>query len=144
MKNNLNIPEYRALKKDAENEYIIGSLIKSNTMCFIAVGNGGGLITYRENKISDINIIEIDPTTLSIHFKNMIDSDGKKIFASLDSKNGIGGDILLYDDSKDIREMLVKYQYYSIDLNPIKIIKDSYRFNGCTLDERLKIIGIQK
>ena len=33
----------------------------------------------------------VDPKTLAIHFPNMIDKNGKKIFASL-SENGVGGD----------------------------------------------------
>ncbi|MCT7551948.1 hypothetical protein N5T67_03755 [Aliarcobacter butzleri] len=37
---------------------------------------------------------EIDPTTLSIHFPNMLDSQGSKIFASL-QENGKGGDRIL-------------------------------------------------
>ena len=39
------------------------------------------------------HIYEIDPTTLSIHFPDMLDSQGNKIFASL-QKDGRGGDIL--------------------------------------------------
>ena len=39
------------------------------------------------------HIYEIDPTTLSIHFPDMLDSQGNKIFASL-SEDGKGGDIL--------------------------------------------------
>lgn len=37
--------------------------------------------------------IEIDPITLAIHFPDMLDSQGNKIFASL-SKDGKGGDIM--------------------------------------------------
>lgn len=40
--------------------------------------------------------VEIDPSTLAIHFPDMIDSEGTKIFASL-SKDGKGGDNVTYD-----------------------------------------------
>lgn len=38
---------------------------------------------------------EIDPSTLAIHFPDMIDSEGTKIFVSL-SEDGKGGDIVEY------------------------------------------------
>ena len=39
------------------------------------------------------HIYEIDPTTLSIHFPDILDSQGNKIFASL-QEDGKGGDII--------------------------------------------------
>ena len=42
------------------------------------------------------HITEIDPTTLAIHFPDMLDSQGNKIFASL-SEDGKGGDIIKYE-----------------------------------------------
>ena len=42
------------------------------------------------------HITEIDKTTLAIHFPDMLDSQGNKIFASL-SEDGKGGDIIHTD-----------------------------------------------
>ena len=90
------IPIYRAKKIDSD-EYVEGYYFYENIEVvkhdfkdvyqkadnhFIHFGNG-----YTE---------EIDPSTLAIHFPDMIDSEGTKIFASLSEygKGGKGGDIL--------------------------------------------------
>jgi len=44
------------------------------------------------------NFIQIDPSTLAIHFPNMLDSQGNKIFASL-QEDGKGGDIVVIKDT---------------------------------------------
>lgn len=52
------------------------------------------ILIRKSTSISEISTAElIDPTTLSIHFPDMLDSQGNKIFASL-SEDGKGGDIL--------------------------------------------------
>lgn len=38
---------------------------------------------------------EVDPSTLSIHFPDMLDSEGNKIFASL-QEDGKGGDVITH------------------------------------------------
>lgn len=74
----IQIPIYRAKKIDS-NKYIEGYyLIMGSKHCIY------------ENKLQT-EVVCIDPTTLSIHFPNMIDKNGKKIFASL-SEDGKGGD----------------------------------------------------
>jgi len=77
------IPIYRAkeLKKD---NYVIGSYIENSIDCPCIVD-------------MDAEQYEIDKTTLSISFKDMLDKDNKKIFASLDYIGGVGGDILFYE-----------------------------------------------
>ena len=73
------IPIYRAKKIDSD-EYVIGYLTKSE--CdddFLIRANG------------EYHFIDI--STLSIHFPNMLDVKGDKIFASL-NEDGKGGDIL--------------------------------------------------
>lgn len=74
---NTNIPLYRAKKIDGD-EYVIGFLFKDyyNFKWFIH---------------DSVQTDEIDPSTLSIHFPDMLDSEGGKIFASL-SEDGKGGD----------------------------------------------------
>lgn len=76
-----NIPYYRAVKLGTT-EYVVG--------CLIPVKNKNG---YFIRTIDEWVDVEIDPTTLAIHFPNMLDSQGNKIFASL-SKDGKGGDLL--------------------------------------------------
>lgn len=99
-----------------------------------------------------ISVFYYKKETLSIHFPGMIASDsdrllpnGEKdlrIFASLN--DGKGGDIIRFDNGVDIRDILVMYQYLTVDFIPIKIIKDSYQFKGMSLNDPLTIIGIQQ
>lgn len=82
---NTQIPIYRA-KKINSDEYIIGWLLQD---CFgyYIIPTNNALRCESLNSES----IEIDPTTLAIHFPGMTDSQGNKIFASL-SEDGKGGD----------------------------------------------------
>ena len=120
----MNIPIYRAKKLDSD-EYIIGDLFDSKYIiakselnrdisealkhirediltkdCISAeCKNEHHLLNKMLNKLL-VNerlehIYEIDPTTLSIHFPDMIDSQGNKIFASLDIK---GGSLIEYEE----------------------------------------------
>lgn len=77
---NTNIPIFRA-KKMASDEYVIGFYIFDGVRHLLLVDRG------------NLVQIQIDPTTLAIHFPDMIDSQGNKIFASL-SEDGKGGDIV--------------------------------------------------
>ena len=122
----------RALKLGSKDEYVVGYYIYNNFSkeYWIRVD---GLYDHL-----------IDTSTLAIHFPDMLDLNNKPIFASL-SESGKGGDILLFDDGRDIRELVCMYRCYTLDLVPIKIIKDSYKFNGCTLPNgNVKVIGIQQ
>lgn len=74
------IPIYRAKKIDTD-EWVEGSLI---TYAFEIAQ-----IHNSNTKVCK----SIETNTLAIHFPNMIDKNGKKIFASL-SKDGVGGDIV--------------------------------------------------
>ena len=86
------IPIYRAKRIDSD-ELIEGSYI-AGLYAIIPNDLQGKVI----NGKIDIDLKEItrmrviDPTTLSIHFPDMLDSQGNKIFASL-SNDGKGGDI---------------------------------------------------
>ena len=85
------------------------------------------------------HIYEIDPTTLSIHFPDMIDSQGNKIFASL-QEDGKGGDICQTID------------YLNGTLNGVAIYDNfSFRIHrigkamGISFTSKdIKIIGIQE
>ena len=79
----MNLPIYRAwCEKDSE--YAVGFFISDDKENEILTRLDSGEMYARG----------IDTTTLSIHFPDMLDSQGNKIFASL-SKDGKGGDILL-------------------------------------------------
>jgi hypothetical protein len=74
----MNIPIYRAKEIDSD-EYVEGYLLSSN-------GNEMIRDTF-------MNIHIVSSSTIAIHFPDMLDSQGNKIFASL-SEDGKGGDII--------------------------------------------------
>lgn len=80
--------------------------------------------------------IAIDSSTLSIHFKNMIDTDGKKIFASL-SEDGMGGDILYRDSATPKYMPYLRKDTMTIDDMPTNTA-------GLIDTKEWKITGIQK
>jgi len=82
--NSMQIPLYRA-KEISSDKYVEGYVSPQ--------GYKGcdGLYIYLEDSLDEC--YEIDPTTLAIHFKGMLDSEGNKIFASL-SKDSKSGDII--------------------------------------------------
>jgi hypothetical protein len=86
------IPIYRGLKLGTENEYVIGwyssPIIVEGKLYYLSITNQNG-----EHRI--------DTTTLSIHFPDIIDSQGNKIFASLNG-DGKGGDIVEYNGKQEI------------------------------------------
>ena len=170
----MNIPIYRAKKLDSD-EYIIGDLFDSKYIiakselnrdisealkhirediltkdCISAeCKNEHHLLNKMLNKLL-VNerlehIYEIDKTTLSIHFPDMIDSQGNKIFASL-QEDGKGGDIV--DTTIGLRQNFVTICLSSgvcvftsdtsaIKNTPCKFILD-YKHRG------IKVVGIQK
>ena len=92
------IPIYRAKKIDSD-EYVKGYLVRADD--YDADADEDQVIyfimdkmeNYRTSEVWDfVQNSRIDPTTLSIHFPDMLDSEGNKIFASL-QKDGKGGDI---------------------------------------------------
>ena len=131
--NNLNIPIFRANIENSNN-YITGNLRKILTADSDVV-----MIEGLEN-LARIGInqglYKIDETTLAVHFHDMLDSQGNKIFASL-SENGKGGDIITYDE--DVRII-------AIYKNGTFIFKDSMNLAIVPSSRylRTKVIGIQK
>ena len=114
-----NIPIYRAKKIDSD-EYVEGYLMLG--MC----SNGNGTSSSIHFNIQDklFYIREIDTTTLAIHFPDMLDSQGNKIFASL-SEDGKGGDILEVPfevNNMDINFTLKLYDVFSESLDICIII----------------------
>lgn len=133
----MNIPIYRAKGVDRYG-YVEGFLIKSFDVYYIVNdkaseicdSEGGTVLGYEISKeYSDA--FKIDPTTLAIHFPNIIDIKGDKIFASL-QEDGKGGDIVEYNG----RQEIIKYSNGTIQ---------TYMFRFEDLKElNFKAIGIQE
>ena len=124
----INLPIYRAKKIDSD-EYVMGwysSPIIIEGKTYLSITNKDG--EYR-----------IDPTTLSIHFPNMLDSQGNEIFASL-QKNGRGGDVCSVNDYIDSGlEGVAIYQNYGFRIDR------KGKAMGISLSSTdIKIIGIQQ
>lgn len=95
------IPIFRAKKIDSD-EYVKGFYIynKDENKHYIFSDTYFDLIIKTEwchEGISIEQFTKIDITTLAIHFPDMLDSQGNKIFASL-SEDGKGGDICYVRD----------------------------------------------
>ena len=93
MSEQLNIPIYRAREIDSS-EFIegdLGSIYNSQGQII------GKSIRYFHKGFEAVLVKEIDPSTLAIHFPDMIDSENTKIFDSL-SEDGKGGDKIEYQD----------------------------------------------
>ena len=122
------IPIYRAKKVDSD-EYIIGYLLPEF--------KGKFYLSTEWSKDIDgntPNFVQVDISTLSIHFSEMLDSQGNKIFASL-QEDGKGGDII---ETELKRVCTVKYKEYFFYAN-----NKDYHCN-CFGFIHSKIIGIQQ
>ena len=101
---NKNIPIYRAeiqdnkINLDKIEQYT--ELINGKRYAIGLLSGKGRHIEVTKGDTTTFLII--DSTTLSIHFPNMLDSQGNKIFASL-SEDGKGGDI--------IEDTLINFDY---------------------------------
>ncbi len=98
----INIPEFR-MKKKENDDYMIGLLKEVNQ------SDG----TFKHFTILGQGYIG-DESTLAIHFPDMIDSEGNKIFASL-SEDGKGGDIVEVKSALDRYYDKVTMKYPNLD-----------------------------
>lgn len=111
------IPIFRAKKLDSD-KYIIGQYIETefSNEEYCDIEEQETIIkhciikdfrtVHDDYEYCNFDITEIDIATLSIHFPDMLDSKGNKIFASL-QENGKGGDILVIEDT----DMEYTYKY---------------------------------
>jgi hypothetical protein len=128
------IPIYRAKKLDSD-EYVEGYYFYENIdvvkhefkdECreaenhYIGFGNG----------YADL----IDPSTLAIHFPDILDSEGTKIFASL-SEDGKGGDIIEYAGQR-LGTCIYSNSEFKIEKLPMRTIIE--------LSKETKVTGIQQ
>ena len=133
-----NLPIYRAERIDSD-EYVEGYYASAYNIHHYIIDHLG--VDTKTNTVYSMStdLYKIDPTTLAIHFPDMTDSQGNKIFASL-SEDGKGGDICY------VRDFLYG------DLQGVARYKDNYftvhrkgKAMGISLKCRdIKVIGIQK
>ena len=86
----INLPIFRAFSETFD-KYILGVPYFSDGRYYMLVDD-----CNKNNNIGS-GSYPIDETTLSIHFPDMLDSKGNKIFASL-QEDGKGGDIMQDDE----------------------------------------------
>ena len=124
------IPYYRAKSNERNNIYVEGLLIgvdEELNLCTIRTKDDyiGGEICYLD--------------TLSINFPNILDSQGNKIFASL-QKDGRGGDICSVNDYIDSElKGVAIYQNYGF-----RIDRRGKEMGISLSSTDIKIIGIQQ
>ena len=134
----INLPIFRAKSNEQKNTYVEGLLIgvdEELNLCTIRTKDDyiGGEVCYLH--------------TLSINFPDMLDSQGNKIFASL-QEDGKGGDEFLFDNEI----FIIWFDNQSLKINATNkdnfecschdSLQEWYDFNIKCYD--LKVIGIQK
>ena len=118
----MNIPVYRAKEIDSE-EYVEG---------YVTYGINQASILTPINRFGEFTVWKIDPATLAINFEDMLDSQGNKIFASL-NKDGRGGDIMKDDE------------YYGIaKYADSRFVVEYENVEECLCEGNFEVVGIQK
>lgn len=139
-----NIPIYRAKKIDSDG-YVIGYYSPAYDIHHYIITHLGVDTKVDAVYQMSTDIHKIDSTTLAIHFPDMLDNQGNKIFASL-NEDGKGGDIV--DTTIGLRQNFITICLSSgvcvftsdtsaIKNTPCKFILD-YKHRG------IKVIGIQE
>ena len=126
------IPIFRAFSETFD-KYILGVPYFSDGRYYMLVDD-----CNKNNNIGS-GSYPIDETTLAIHFPDMIDSQGNKIFASL-QEDGKGGDVCSVNDYIDSGlEGVAIYQNYGFRIDR------KGKAMGISLSSTdIKIIGIQQ
>ena len=130
------IPLYRAKKIDSD-EYVFGSYFKDKSI--------HSIITHSRTDYADkafyVNAVQINETTIAIHFPDMLDSDGTRIFASL-SEDGKGGDIIKSIYKDNVIAVWNGYPNFRFEYKKIDSKYDR-EFNELNPKE-IKVTGIQE
>ena len=134
------IPYFRAKKLGTKDEYVVGFL-QQDACGFYIISYYIPPVGYGSTKI--------DQSTLAIHFPNMLDYQGNKIFASL-QEDGKGGDIVQNYDYGGNKYVLV-YNDPTFEFG-IQLIREENTDKDCWEYECLKYeclelfeaIGIQQ
>lgn len=145
------IPIYRAKKKNGSG-YITGNYIdvEFSNEEYVDIEETEEIIKHCIIKNSrtlhddfeycNFEIEEIDISTLSIHFPDMLDSQGNKIFASL-QEDGKGGDMFILGD--------IRLKYIAMIRNNQLMAKQegtygSFIGQGYATVDKWKLIGIKE
>ena len=101
------------------------------------------VLIRKSTAILEVNTAEIiDISTLSIHFPDMLDSKGNKIFASL-QEDGKGGDVIdnfNFQEKYRIQTAIYKYNcFHLMDKD-----NDTYSLIECKLQKGIKVIGVKE
>ena len=127
------IPYYRAKSNERKNTYVEGLLVgidEELNLCTIRTKDDyiGGEVCYLH--------------TLSINIEDMLDSQGNKIFASL-QEDGKGGDVIdnfNFQEKYRIQTAIYKYNcFHLMDKD-----NDTYSLIECKLQEGIKVIGVKE
>ena len=128
----MNLPIYRA-KKIVSDEYIEFNHYFEKDDKFYAINRviNQTIDGWFANVLVPL-FHKIDPTTLSIHFPDMLDSQGNRIFASL-SEDGKGGDIMKDDE------------YYGIaKYKDSRFVVEYENVEECLCEGNFEVVGIQE
>jgi len=121
---NIPIPQYRAKKIDSE-DLAIGCLISDMV--------GTKYKYYIKKTYNDIDeLTEINPSTLAIHFPDMLDSNNKPIFASLQENKSHGDTIHNIKAPDNFGKMKVFWNSYR---NAVCYDEDCGKLEYLTKDE---------
>ena len=136
----LNIPVYRAKKIDSD-EYVIFNSFYEYEKKYYAINKiiNQTIDGWFTNVMIPLTY-KIDPTTLAIHFPDILDSQGNKIFASL-REDGKGGDILYYKSKIDlVTKTILYFENYRL----ITHSKGENTFRDKESLSKFEIIGIKE
>jgi hypothetical protein len=132
------IPIYRAKMIDS-NEYVVG---------WLKTCTDTGVILWIQTR--DWIDYQIDESTLAIHFPDMLDIQGNKIFASL-SEDGRGGSIFNFEGEAYVVIFCIDLSINAFEINSLNsICPDSlYEWRNKDFKDEskkydLKVIGIQE
>lgn len=133
-----NIPIFRA-KRLYSDEYVFGVPRQDSKDMYEMI------INVVDDGVAGVIQRYIDPTTLSIHFPDMLDSQGNKIFASL-QEDGKGGDMVDLPDylkaEKDTERIAVVIMKSFNEY--IAFCKNGAIYRSCHFVGNSKVIGIQE
>lgn len=119
------IPIFRAFSEIFD-KYILGVPYFSDGKYYMLVDD------CNKNDNVGTGSFPIEPTTLAIHFPDMLDSQGNKIFASL-SEDGKGGDMMKDDE------------YYGIaKYKDSRFVVEYENVEECLYEGNFEVIGIQE
>ena len=129
------IPIFRAFS-EVFDKYIVGVPYFNDGRYYMLVDD-----CNKNNNIGS-GSYPIDETTLAIHFPDMLDSQGNKIFASL-QEDGKGGDLIdnfNFQEKYRIQTAIYKYNcFHLMDKD-----NDTYSLIECKLQKGIKVIGVKE